>query len=104
MKRIYITLVCIIVTLLSVSVVNAQETRMVPQYRCLWIGPEGGTWELVNIGGTVTGMEQVAIINDNPKYTFSVELLERVENFDARYIITVKLTGIAPDESETPVE
>ena len=49
MKRIYVALVYIVVILLSASIVNAQETRMVPAYRCLWIGPEGGTWN--NLGG-----------------------------------------------------
>jgi hypothetical protein len=48
MKRKYVAL-CITVVLLSLGIVSAQETRMVPMYRCLWIGPEGGTWN--NIGG-----------------------------------------------------
>jgi hypothetical protein len=43
-------------------------------------------------------MEQVLIINDSPKYTFSVELIEKAENSDARNIITATLTDIAPDE------
>ena len=61
-------------------------------------GQVGDSWELVNIGGTVTGMEQVLIVNDSPKYTFSVELIEKMENFDARNIITATLTDIAPEE------
>jgi hypothetical protein len=44
MKRMCVVLSYIIIILLSASIVNAQETRMVPAYRCLWIGQDGGSW------------------------------------------------------------
>lgn len=60
-------------------------------------GQVGDTWELVNIGGSVIGMEQVLILNDSPKYIFSVDLKERQENSVLRKIITAELILINPD-------
>jgi hypothetical protein len=60
-------------------------------------GQVGDTWELVNIGGNVTGMDQVLILNDSPKYIFSVELVEREVDSDFRKIITAELIDIIPE-------
>jgi hypothetical protein len=60
-------------------------------------GQIGDTWELVNIGGNVTGMNQVLIINDSPQYIFSVEFVEREVESSLRKIITAELIEIIPE-------
>jgi hypothetical protein len=46
----------------------------------------------MNIGGNVTGMNQVSIVNDSSEYTFSVNL---VEKYNGQKVMVVELTNIA---------
>ncbi len=76
MKRISLFLLILAILLISTNFADAQETRMVPAYRCLWIGPEGGTWN--NEGGDANDVWETYELSwtDDYGYLINWTLLE----------------------------
>jgi hypothetical protein len=58
-------------------------------------GQVGDTWELVDVGGYVIGPEQLTIVNDSSKYTFSADIVIKCTGHK---VIIVTLTDIAAEE------